>query len=257
MLNFRNANIFFGVLLAFLVGFDLVYRLPAWVYPALCALYLLLIFYGSYFVGSGFFINVICSANTDKKEIAISFDDGPVKSYTPAIMQVLKENNIKTAFFCIGSRIAGNEKLFQQLHEEGHLIGNHSYSHHIWFDFFSSKKMLEDLRMMDEVMEKATGLKPLLFRPPFGVTNPSLRKAITNGKYIPVGWSIRSMDTVITNEKRLLHKVIRSIKPGAIVLFHDTSKTTLAILPDFIRHLTVKGYEIVRLDKMLKLNAYA
>jgi peptidoglycan-N-acetylglucosamine deacetylase len=137
------------------------------------------------------------------------------------------------------------------------MIGNHSYSHHTWFDLFSYKKMLGDLKKMDEEMERVTGLQPKLFRPPYGVTNPNLKKAIINGGYIPVGWSVRSMDTVIKDEKKLLNKISRSLKPGAIFLFHDTSKTTLAILPSFIKWVRESGYEIVRLDKMLHLKPYA
>ena len=113
------------------------------------------------------------------------------------------------------------------------------------------------MQMMDRITERTTGLKPRLFRPPYGVTNPNLRRAIRQGNYVPVGWSVRSMDTVIRDEKKLLDKVMRSVKPGAIILFHDTSKTTLEILPAFISQCREKGYDILRLDKMLTLHAYA
>ena len=117
--------------------------------------------------------------------------------------------------------------------------------------------MLDDLQLMlDETMKKVTGLSPRLFRQPYGVTNPNLKKAITRGNYIPIGWSVRSMDTVITNEDKLLKKITRSLRPGSIILFHDTSKATLGILPAFIKQAAADGYEIVRLDKMLKLNPY-
>lgn len=257
MLNFRNTNIFFIILLLFTLGYHIAYGLPLIVYLVIFIVYSLLLFYGSYFVSSNFFIEIICAATTNNKEIAISFDDGPVLSYTPAILKLLKEHRVEAAFFCIGNRIKGNEELLVQLHQEGHLIGNHSYSHHFWFDLFSARKMLTDLQLMDRAMENVTGLKPRLFRPPYGVTNPNLRKAIENGNYIPVGWNVRSMDTVIKDETKLLDKVSNAVKPGAILLFHDTSKTTLAILPAFIKQVTDKGYKIVRLDKLLKLKAYA
>jgi peptidoglycan/xylan/chitin deacetylase (PgdA/CDA1 family) len=257
MLNFRNTNIFFAALLALIIVLNVFFNISPFVYIVLLLVYSFILFYGSYFIHSNFYIKVICSAKTVKKEIAISFDDGPATAYTPEILQVLGENNVKAAFFCIGSRIAGNEKLFLQLHEEGHIIGNHSYSHDFWFDLFPYKKMLADLKMMDETMIQVTGLAPKLFRPPYGVTNPNLRKAIVNGNYIPIGWNLRSMDTVIKNEDKLLQKISRSVKPGAIILFHDTSKTTAAVLPAFIKKVKADGYEIVRLDKMLKLEPYA
>jgi peptidoglycan/xylan/chitin deacetylase (PgdA/CDA1 family) len=257
MLNFRNTNIFFSLLLALAVGYHLRYGMPWYVYLLLFIVYSGLLFYGSYFVFSNFYVNVTCSADTPAREIAISFDDGPALSYTPQVLALLREHQVKAAFFCIGNRIAGNEELLMQLHEEGHVIGNHSYSHHFWFDLFSAKKMSADLKLMDHAMEHITGLKPRLFRPPYGVTNPNLRRAIEKGNYVPVGWNVRSLDTVIKDERTLLEKVLRAIKPGAIVLFHDTSRTTLAILPAFIKQVTAEGYKIVRLDKLLKLEAYA
>ena len=257
MLNFRNTNIFFSVLLGLLIGIQLKYGLPFYFYPLLVIVYSLVVFYGCYYIGSNFFIKIICSANTDQREIAISFDDGPALNYTTEILQLLKKDNIKATFFCIGNRIAGNEQILKKITEDGHIIGNHTYSHHFWFDIFSSQKMLDDLKRMDQETERVIGIVPKLFRPPYGVTNPNLKKAIIKGKYIPVGWSVRSMDTVIRNEKKLLDKINRSLKPGAVFLFHDTSKTTVNILPEFIREVKNKGYHIIPLDKLLHLTPYA
>lgn len=257
MLNFRNTNIIFTILLVVLIGVHIKYGLPVYVYPLLFILYSLIVFYGCYYVGSNFFIKIVCSASTDKKEIAISFDDGPAAHYTPEILKLLKQENIKATFFCIGGRIAGNENMFKQIKEEGHIIGNHSHSHHFWFDMYSSKKMLDDLKMMDDEMERVTGMRPKLFRPPYGVTNPNLKKAIIKGGYTPVGWSVRSLDTVIKDEKKLLAKITGSLKPGAVFLFHDTQKVTLNVLPEFIQEVKNRGYQIIPLDKLLHLTPYA
>ena len=135
MLNFRNTNIFFILLLTVLVGVHIKSGLPLYVYLLLFITYSLIVFWGCYNVGSNFFIKIICKAQTNKKEIAISFDDGPAVNFTPAILQVLKNENVKATFFCIGNRIAGNEDILKQIKEAGHIIGNHSYSHHFWFDF--------------------------------------------------------------------------------------------------------------------------
>ncbi len=257
MLNFRNTNILFSILLIALIGVHIKLGLPVYVYILLFIVYSLIVFYGCYNVGSNFFIKIVCSATTDKKEIAISFDDGPATNYTPEILKLLKQENIKATFFCIGNRITGNENILKQIKEEGHIIGNHSYSHHFWFDMYSSKKMLNDLKMMDDEMERATGLRPKLFRPPYGVTNPNLKKAIIKGGYTPVGWSVRSLDTVIKDEKKLLNKIMDSLKPGAVFLFHDTQKVTLNVLPEFIQEVKNRGYQIVPLDKLLHLTPYA
>jgi peptidoglycan-N-acetylglucosamine deacetylase len=245
------------MLLIILIGVHIKYGLPLYAYLLLLFVYSLIVFYGCYYIGSNFFIKIICEANTDKKEIAISFDDGPAPQYTPEILQTLKSENIKAAFFCIGKHIPGNEQILKQAVDEGHIVGNHSYTHHFWFDMFSAKQMLGDLEMMDCEMKRVTGLQPKLFRPPYGVTNPNLKKAIINGGYTPVGWSVRSMDTVIKDEKRLLNKVITSLKPGAVFLFHDTSQATVKMLPAFIKEVKNRGYHIVPLDKLLALRPYA
>lgn len=257
MLNFNNINIVFIALLIAFIGYHFFYGLPWYVFVLLLLVYLSLLFYGSYNVRSNFYVKTVSSADTSKMQIAISFDDGPSTTYTPQILDILKHHNIHAAFFCIGKRIAENEALLQRVHEEGHIIGNHSYSHDLWFDLFSAGKMAEDLFRMNKAMKKVIGIEPRLFRPPYGVTNPNLKKAIRKGKFIPVGWSVRSMDTVIKDAAKLLEKVTGSLKPGAVVLFHDTSKPTLDILPAFIEHARQKGYSIIRLDKLLNLEPYA
>ena len=257
MLNFRNTNIFFIALLAILIGVHILYGLPIYIYPLLFVAYSLIVFWGCYYVCSNFFIKIVCKATIDKKEIAISFDDGPAENYTQQILAILKAEEVKATFFCIGNRIAGNEAILKLVQADGHIIGNHSYSHHFWFDMYAAKKMQQDLKQMDVEMERVTGLKPKLFRPPYGVTNPNLAKAIKNGGYTPVGWSVRSMDTVIKDGKKLLEKINQGIKPGAVFLFHDTSKTTLDILPQFIQEVKKRGYNIIPLDKLLALQPYA
>ena len=256
MLNFRNINIFFVFLLAVLISVHIQSGLPYYVYLLLLITWSLIIFWGCISINSGFFTAVICGANTEKKEISISFDDGPAENYTREILKILKDEDIKAAFFCIGNRIAGNETILQEIDAEGHIIGNHSYSHHFWFDMFSAKRMLNDLKKMDEAMFKAVGYTTSLFRPPYGVMNPNLRKAIVRGQYIPIGWSVRSMDTVSKDEERLLSKLCARIEPGDIFLFHDTCKITLDVLPKFIREVKKRGYNIMPLDKLLDLQRY-
>jgi peptidoglycan/xylan/chitin deacetylase (PgdA/CDA1 family) len=257
MLNFNNINIVFIALLIALIGYHFFYGLPWYIFVLLLLVYLSLLFYGSYNVRSNFYVKTVSSADTSNMQIAISFDDGPSTAYTPQILDILKHHNVQAAFFCIGKRIAENEALLQRVHDEGHIIGNHSYSHDLWFDLFSAGKMTEDLFRMNKAMKKVIGVEPRLFRPPYGVTNPNLKKAILKGKFIPVGWSVRSMDTVIKDAAKLLEKVTGSLKPGAVVLFHDTSKPTLDMLPAFIEQARQKGYSIIRLDKLLNLEPYA
>ena len=256
MLNFRNTNIFFAVLVLAILSWGFFYHVPLFVYILILFFYSLILFYGSYLIQAGFYLKSICALPSDKKQVAFSFDDGPSQNYTIEILDLLKAHDIKAAFFCIGNRIPNNEPILKRIHEDGHIIGNHSYSHHFWFDLFSSKKMFMDMLQMDEMVEKAIGVRPRFFRPPYGVTNPNLRKAIVDAKYISVGWNIRSMDTVIKEPNRLLEKIKKSIKPGAIILFHDTSKTTVEVLPELIRWIRKNGYEIVGFDNIVESAPY-
>ncbi|HTN05831.1 polysaccharide deacetylase family protein [Agriterribacter sp.] len=257
MLNFNTINIIFITLLIGMIGYHFFHSIPVYAFIILLLAYLSFLFYGSYNVRSGFYLKTISAANTTRKVIAISFDDGPLPLYTPQILQVLKMHGVEAAFFCIGKRIKENEDLLKQVYDEGHVIGNHSYSHDLWFDLFPAQKMSKDLQLMNDAMQKVTGVKPRLFRPPYGVTNPNLKKAIEKNNFIPIGWTVRSMDTVAKDARKLLAKVTGSLKPGAIILFHDTSKVTLDMLPAFIQQVKQKGYEIVRLDKLLNLEPYA
>jgi peptidoglycan/xylan/chitin deacetylase (PgdA/CDA1 family) len=257
MWNLRTCNIVFGILLGLLIALNFHWQVPIAAYIALAILYTLPLAWGSYRIDSQFYIPIICSGPQDKKEVALTFDDGPDYSYTPEILDILDQHQVKAAFFSIGYRISESPELAVDVHRRGHLIGNHSFSHHLWFDLFSSRRMLRDLQQMDQVLSKATGVKPKLFRPPYGVTNPNLKKAIVKGGYTPIGWNIRSMDTVINDADVLLKKVETKLKSGAILLLHDTSPSTTGMLHALITHIKASGYEIVRLDKMLNLPPYA
>ncbi|MFI5157068.1 MAG: polysaccharide deacetylase family protein, partial [Chitinophagales bacterium] len=197
MLNFRNTNILFFILLVLLISANYFIGIPLFAYALLVIAYLGILAYGSYKVSLNFYMPVLCSAKTRDKEIAISFDDGPDAEITPAILTILNRANVHAAFFLIGNRIPDREILVRKLYEEGHLIGNHSFSHHALFDFFSSRKMGEDLKSMDQLIINMLGIRPRLFRPPYGVTNPNLKSAVQAGGYKSIGWSIRSLDTVI------------------------------------------------------------
>jgi peptidoglycan-N-acetylglucosamine deacetylase len=254
-LSNRAFNIFSIILILVWIWADKYLSIGAPSYGWLLLIYVSVLFCGSYFISMGFFLKSICSVKTNEKWIALSFDDGPAGP-TSHVLDILKENEVEAAFFCIGKKISGNEELIKRIVRDGHIIGNHSFSHHPFFDFFSSRKMLNDMIEMNQLVKDITGLSPRFFRPPYGVTNPNLKKAVMMGGFISIGWSIRSYDTVIKNRHRLLNKILSALKPGAILLLHDTSETLVAILPELLKAIRYKGFQIVRLDKMVNLNPY-
>jgi peptidoglycan/xylan/chitin deacetylase (PgdA/CDA1 family) len=258
MLTLRTANTgLFALLAAILLIHNVWLALPWWVFPLPLIAYVAALVWGAINVRSNFYIPVLCAADTNEKVIAITFDDGPLLKYTPEILDILKREQAPAAFFCIGSRIGGNEALLRRIDAEGHVIGNHSFSHHFWFDMFGSDEMLAELKQMDDAVESTTARRPRLFRPPYGVTNPNLAKAIRKGGYTPIGWNIRSLDTVAKDKDQLLDRIKKGIKPGAVLLLHDSMEVTVQALPLLIQHLKKEGYRIERIDKLLNIPAYA
>ncbi len=258
MLTHRTANISLLVMLAAVwLGHNLWPVLPWWVILFPVILYLAALVWGAVNIQSNFYIPALCAARTNEKVIAITFDDGPLLKHTPEILDILQQEQASAAFFCIGNRIGGNEALLRRIDAEGHVIGNHSFSHHFWFDMLGSGKMLAELKQMDDVVESVTAKRPRLFRPPYGVTNPDLAKAITKGGYTPIGWNIRSLDTVAKDKDQLLERIKKGIKPGAVLLLHDSMEVTVQALPLLLQHLKKEGYRIERIDKLLNIPAYA
>ncbi len=161
-----------------------------WMIAALAVCYTAIVFTGCIKLSMNFFTKSLCLGVTDEKVVALSFDDGPHPARTLQVLDTLKQFDVEAAFFCIGKNVAGNESTLKQMAGNSHLIGNHSYSHHYWFDMFGARKMLADLTQADNAVTSATGLHPRLFRPPYGVMNPNLAKAIKKGGYTCVGWSM-------------------------------------------------------------------
>ena len=220
-------------------------------------IYLILAAWGSVSVKSNYYTPVIWKALNKNKFVALTFDDGPAGEGTLEILEILGKYNIKAAFFCIGKNADLHPAILKEMHEQGHLIGNHSYSHHKAFDLFPAQKVQNDLIKANDSIEKVIGKKPLLFRPPYGVTNPMLSTAIQKLNLRSIGWSIRSLDTLTADKDTLFKRVTRKVNPGDIFLFHDRCKVTPQILPALIEYLIAEGFVIERVDKLLNLPAYA
>ena len=151
----------------------------------LLCLFLILSFlvYASYSIQSGIYLRSFCKKRTTEKVVALTFDDGPDPIQTPKVLKVLKEYQATACFFCIGHKIKGNEALLKSMVTEGHLIGNHSYSHSGLFPLYGLSKMKKDLQTCQCELERVTSQPVTLFRPPFGVTNPTIAKAVRQ-----LGW---------------------------------------------------------------------
>ncbi len=256
MLNHRSVNLIFPLLFILLFTLDLRIGISNWFYPALVFVKLGIMFWGSYFINSNYHIKTLCEVKTDKKEIAITFDDGPDKNVTPVLLEVLNRHNAKAAFFCIGRKIEGNEAVLKKIDSEGHIIGNHSFSHSNFFDFFTAGKMKREFEQSDKLVFDATGKQMNFYRPPYGITTPAMKKAVAAKQYHTIGWSVRSMDSMQRNEQKLMSKLTAQLKPGAVFLFHDTWAGVVPLIDKFLAEAKAQGYKVVRPDELFNVKAY-
>ena len=256
MLKFNIVNRIFICGMILLIGLEFFAMHSNTAYVIWIMIYLAVVTYGTAVLSAEFFIPVKYKGIASSGAIAITFDDGPISGKTEKILEVLKFHNVQAAFFCIGNQVARNSTLAKQIHNDGHLLGNHSYWHKSTFDLQSTKKIQDELNATDIVIQNTIGLKPIFFRPPYGVTNPMVARAIVKGGYKTIGWSIRSFDTTTKDREALFSRVTKSLKSGDIVLFHDYCAITLEILPDFITYVHKRGLKIVRVDQLLNEKAY-
>jgi peptidoglycan/xylan/chitin deacetylase (PgdA/CDA1 family) len=219
-----------------------------WLLLLACFLiYSILVFCGVVNVSWQFFMPITCEIPNTEKHIFLSFDDGP-QEQTEAVLDLLKKYDIKANFFCIGKHLETNPKLAQRLHNEGHFIGNHSHSHTLNFPMKSKKTIIEELQRTNAIIERYTGKRCQFFRPPFGVSNPTISKAVATLKMRAVGWSIRSLDTKDKDGKKALNKIKRNLKSGDIVLLHDHSTHIIFILEHLLVFLKEEGFKTARVD---------
>jgi len=256
MLNLKTTTISFLLLSGGLIIINLFIPVSFIIYIILILVYISLLFYGSANIDSGFYIKAQCLQKIKEKKIAITFDDGPNKEITPLLLDFLNEQKIKATFFCIGNRINNNEDILKRIDLENHLIGNHSFSHSSCFDLYSSKRMIEELKKTENIIKQSIHKKVKLFRPPYGVTNPNLKKAVEEMKYTVIGWNVRSFDTMKKTNKEILKRISKKIKPGSIILFHDSNQNIIPLLKDFIEYTTQNNYQIIRLDELLNIKVY-
>lgn len=215
-----------------------------------------LLAWGSFNICSGMYIKARCRGSEKEKKIALSFDDGPHSEITPIVLNILRKHNIKAGFFLIGNMVEQNIPLLNQILEEGHMVGNHSFSHKNAYGFFSRRRVLKDLQKTEALIYHTSGKRIRLFRPPFGVSNPNIAWAARKLGYTVVGWSIRSLDTMGKSKDKIINRVTRRLKPGSLILFHDTHADIIPILEAVIKNAAEKGYEFASPDLLLNAEPY-
>jgi len=231
-------------------------------YPLLSLLLILalvviaILAWGSFNICSGLYIKAHCRGKGEDKKIALSFDDGPDPQITPRVLDLLKEHNIKAGFFLVGEKLEKDPGMLEKILSEGHVVGNHSYLHKNNFGFKSKNKVLKELQKTEALIFHSSGKRIKLFRPPFGVTNPNIAGAARILDYSVVGWSIRSLDTMGKSREKTIKRVTGRMKPGSLILFHDTHADIMPILEAVITYASEKGYAFVSPDVLLNIEPY-
>jgi peptidoglycan/xylan/chitin deacetylase (PgdA/CDA1 family) len=242
----------------YIIVLILVYLFLPWkgIFLFIISLLLLIhLIYGSFSICSNLYIKSLCKGSSEDKKIALTFDDGPHAEITPVILDLLDRYNAKATFFCKGESIEQNKELLKEIINRGHAIGNHTYSHSYGRNMFSAKKLRDDIYKNQELTFSITGKKVKLFRPPFGVTNPPIAKALKNFNFYIIGWSLRSFDTIHEPEK-VIKKVTHNVKAGDIILLHDNRFNTIDVLRSVLEFLHSNKFDMVRVDELLKIEAY-
>ncbi len=232
--------VFFIGVIAFFIFKDS-HHLSYWYLSGLLFIFLLIQSIGAYFIQFNFHLTSINSLATTEKKVLLTFDDGPHNPHTAKVLEVLKKHDVKALFCVIGKNIVGNEIILKQIVDDGHQLANHSYSHAFWFDVWSTKKVTNDIANCQQLIN-AYQASPQLFRPPYGVTNPNIAKAIKKLKLQSVGWNIRSYDTSTNDIEKIKQRVLSQLKPGAIILLHDRLEFMPQLLEKLIPAIKEKGY---------------
>ncbi|WP_141431128.1 polysaccharide deacetylase family protein [Bacillus sp. 03113] len=197
------------------------------------------------------------------KEIALTFDDGPDPKYTRKILEILNQHHIKATFFIIGKNALKHQDIIKQMVQDGHEIGNHTYSHPNT-DKMSYEKVKFELNVNERIIQGLTGRSTLLYRSPYGDANvqyyPSnfeRMKDLTRLGYITVNYDVDSKDWTEHESKPIVDRVINQTEDGNIILLHDGGgdrSATVQALPQIIENLQSKGYRFVPISELMGKN---
>ncbi len=184
------------------------------------------------------FSNYVWDIPNNENKVYLTFDDGPTLEVTNWVLKELKKHNAKATFFCIGNNVEKNPEIYQNIIDEGHCIGNHTFNH------FNGWKTNDNNYIKNTLM--CENLQSKLFRPPYGKIKLSQSKTLRNLGYKIIMWDVLSadFDTNISPEK-CLENVLKNIESGSIIVFHDSQKALINLkyaLPRTLSFLKENGF---------------
>ena len=184
---------------------------------------------------------------TEKKRIALTFDDGPHTIYTPQMLELLKEEQVPATFFLLGENVELYGDVVKEIAKEGHLIGNHTY-HHVQITSLSLEEACKEIQETSDLIEELTGTGTEYVRPPFGTWNEELEERLD---LIPVMWSIDTKDWTTQNVDWIVRETVKHAEDHDIILMHDSYQSTVDAVKRVIEQLEAEGFEFVTVDEII------
>ena len=189
-----------------------------------------------FFPRFGFYLPVICRGISGEKAVAITFDDGPDPLTTPLLLKLLERYSIKATYFITGEKAARHPELVKAILRQGHLVGNHSYSHSYRILFLTRPSIVKDINAAQKVFSDF-GIRPLAYRPPAGITSPGLQSALLKTGMYAVNFSCRPLDGGNRRISNLAQKILDRIRPDDIVLLHDLRPPDESLIPAWLNEI--------------------
>ena len=210
--------------------------------------------HGAFHRNSPLFGPALGRIQSDRKVVALTFDDGPNPDATPQILDTLKEKGVRATFFILGSHAERWPELVRRISAEGHQIGNHGYFHrklHFKSPFYVSR----DIRLGLRAIKRAGAPAPRYFRAPHGFRSPWTTPIASSYGERTVGWSLGVYDSDLPGVDEIVKRTLEGVSPGSIVLLHDGDgynpdgdrTQTAAAVPLIIDRLKEQGYEFATL----------
>lgn len=200
--------------------------------------------------------------NTTEKVVALTFDDGPSPVWTPQILDELKRADAKATFFMLGKHAARYPEIVQRVAQEGHEIENHSYTHHVLI-YYKMDELEREIRDTEEIIKKLTGRTTKFFRPPKAWLTKKEKKKIKAMGYKTILWTLNAKDWVDFDDRYILKYIVRHVRPGDIILFHDGGGAftteggdrheTVKTISRLVQSLKEKGYKFVTINELLSM----
>lgn len=199
--------------------------------------------------------HAVYQGNSNLPEVALTFDDGPNLYYTPQVLTILRRYGVHATFFAIGQNVQLYPELVQREYNEDHIIGNHSWSHPNLTER-SSASVHSQLSRTSDIIQQTLGIRPALFRPPYGALNAQVGLQASQLGLTPILWNVdtRDWDQPHSTVRVIVNNVLNEVGNGGIILMHDGGgdrSRTIAALPEIITTLQQRGYRLVTVPQLL------